>query len=56
MHDFHMAVKSERTDLIFDVVTPYGFRYSDGELTNLITQKVKTLYPDYNIIIDIDKS
>lgn len=55
MHDFHMAARAERTDLIFDVVTPYDFQLSDETLAALIDQKVKALHPDYHIIIDIDK-
>lgn len=55
MHDFRIITRSRRTDLIFDVVTPYGFRLSDDELVNLIDQKVKAQHPDDCIIVDVDK-
>lgn len=55
MHDFHIAAKSTHTNLIFDVVAPYGFRLTDAELKALIDRKVKTKNPNYFIVVDIDK-
>lgn len=55
MHDFRIVTRSDRTDLIFDVVAPYNFRLSDGELVNLIDQRVKKLHPDYYITVDVDR-
>lgn len=55
MHDFHITAKPTHTNLIFDVVTPYGFRLSDAELVTLIDKKVKAENPDYFIVVDVDK-
>lgn len=55
MHDFHIASDPTHTNLIFDVVTPYGFRLSDAELVDLIDQKVKSENPNYLIVVDVDK-
>ncbi|MCM1193258.1 MAG: cation diffusion facilitator family transporter [Butyrivibrio sp.] len=55
MHDFHIACDRTHTSLIFDVVTPYGFRLSDTELVELIDRKVKAGHPDYHIAVDVDK-
>lgn len=55
MHDFQIAAKPHHTNLIFDVVTPYGFRLSDAELVSLIDRKVKSENPSYFIIVDVDK-
>ena len=55
MHDFHIVAKPAHTSLIFDVVTPYGFRLSDTELVALIDKKVKSENPNYFIVVDVDK-
>lgn len=55
MHDFHIAVKPDHTNLIFDVAAPYDFRLPDKELTELITEKVQTQNPCYFTIVDVDK-
>lgn len=55
MHDFHIAVRADHTNLIFDVAAPYDFRLPDRELTELIAQKVQTENPGYFTIVDVDK-
>ncbi len=55
MHDFHIAAKPTHTNLMFDVVTPYGFRLSDAELVTLIDKKVKEKDPSCYIVVDVDK-
>lgn len=54
MHDFHITAKPTHTNLIFDVVAPYGFRLTDAELITLIDGKVKAKDPSYFIVVDID--
>lgn len=54
MHDFHITAKPTHTNLIFDVVAPYGFRLTDAELITLIDRKVKEKDPSYYIVVDID--
>lgn len=55
MHDFHIAAKPDGTTLVFDVVTPYGFRLPDPELVALIAGRVKAGHPDYSVSVDVDK-
>lgn len=58
IHDFRMVGKDDKKNLIFDVVvdskkvkdTP-----SDEEVKKLINNKVKSIYPNYNCIITVDK-
>ncbi len=54
MHDFHITARPTHTNLIFDVVAPYGFRLTDAELITLIDRKVKEKDPSYYIVVDID--
>ncbi len=55
MHDFRMVTGPTHTNLIFDVVTPYGFKLSDKELTAKITELIQNDNPNYFTVIDIDK-
>lgn len=55
MHDFRIVAGPTRTNLIFDVVTPYDFRLSDAELVALIGKKVKAENPGYFVVVDVDK-
>ncbi len=55
MHDFRMVTGPTHTNLIFDVVTPYHFMYSDKELVSLIEQRVQQDNPNYYTVIEVDK-
>lgn len=56
MHDFRIVKGPTHTNLIFDVVTPFHYRLSDGALTEIITYKIKTHNPAYFAVIDVDKN
>jgi len=56
MHDFRIVSGPTHTNLIFDVVTPFRYRYSDKVLIKLISEKVQAYDSTYFTVIDIDKN
>lgn len=56
IHDFRMVSGPTHTNLIFDVVVPYGFRMKNDELKAQISHMVSSRYPDYYCVIDIDNT
>ncbi len=55
MHDFRMVIGETHTNILFDVVVPYGFKISDEEIINFLTKKIKNIDEKYNPKIVIDK-
>ncbi len=55
MHDFRIVTGPTHTNLIFDVVTPYDFDYSDAGLCELIDRRLKEQDSGYCAVIDVDK-
>lgn len=55
IHDFRVVAGPTHTNLIFDVVTPYDFDYSDAGLCELINRRLKELDECYCAVIDVDK-
>lgn len=55
MHDFRIVAGPTHTNLIFDVVTPYDFPMSDGELVKKIQNRIQQDNPDYFAVIEVDK-
>ena len=55
MHDFRIVAGPTHTNLIFDVVAPYGFSLSDEDLIQLINDKIHADNPQYFTVIDVDK-
>lgn len=56
MHDFRIVKGPTHTNLIFDVVVPYDYRFSDEALTEIITYKIKSQGSEYFPVIDVDKN
>ncbi len=56
MHDFRIVSGPTHTNLIFDIVVPFHFRYTDEALTRLIAGKVRAFDPNYYTVIEVDKS
>lgn len=55
LHDFRIVTGPTHTNLIFDVVTPYDFDYSDAGLCELINRRLKEQDNRYCAVIDVDK-
>jgi len=56
MHDFRIVTGPTHTNLIFDVVVPFEFPYSDEALIRLIAAKVRSYDSTFYVVIDVDKS
>lgn len=56
IHDFRMVSGNTHTNLIFDIVVPFGFRLSDEEVTDEVRRLAKVLDPTYIVVCKIDKS
>ncbi len=56
IHDFRMVRGNTHTNLIFDVVLPFRFKYSDKEAKSLLQEKVRTtIGENYYIVVNVDK-
>ena len=56
IHDFRITAGPMHTNLIFDVVVPYGFRLPDSQVRQSLTARIRTLSPRYFPVIQIDHS
>lgn len=56
MHDFRIVKGPTHTNIIFDVVVPYGFRLSDSQLIDTITARIRKENPNYFVVIEVDKN
>ena len=54
IHDFRVVEGPTHTNLIFDVVIPHRYRFTDKELKEEITQKVKAINSCYCLVITVD--
>ena len=56
MHDFRIVTGPTHTNLIFDVVVPYGFPMKDEELVSAISGRVRRDNPSYYTVIEVDQT
>lgn len=56
IHDFRITAGPIHTNLVFDVVVPYGFRLSDGEVRGELANRIKQLSDRYFSVIQVDHS
>lgn len=57
MHDFRVVMGSSHTNLIFDIVIPFGYKMRDEELTQYIQEKTKEKFGNnYFTVIEVDKA
>lgn len=54
MHDFRVVWGVSHSNLIFDVVVPFDFPWSDEELIKLIADKIYEIDENYHSVITID--
>lgn len=55
LHDFRLVVGNTHTNLIFDIVIPFEFKYSDAQIVGIITEKIKEFNSSFYSVITIDK-
>ncbi len=56
VHDFRITPGPLHTNLIFDVVVPYGFSLTGDQVRAELTTRIKALSPRYFPVIQIDHS
>jgi len=56
IHDFRITAWPIHTNLLFDVVAPYGFHMSDAELRSALDEEIKKLSGRYFSVIQVDHS
>lgn len=54
-HDFRMVSGPTHTNVIFDIVVPYGYKTSDEELTNKIASAIHESDKNLFAVIKVDK-
>lgn len=54
MHDFRVVWGVSHSNLIFDVVAPYGLEYTDDQLIELISDKIHNYNASYHAVITVD--
>ncbi len=55
INDFRMVQGTTHTNLIFDLVIPHEFRYTDEEVVDMIQQRVRQLPGDMYAVINVEK-
>ena len=56
IHDFRITPGPIHTNLIFDVMVPYGFRLKDTQVREQLTEGIKGLSGHYFPVIQVDHS
>ena len=54
IHDFRMVVGDSHTNLIFDIVIPYGIKRSDEDIKDEMSRLVKVIDESFMTVISID--
>ncbi len=54
-HDFRMVSGPTHTNVIFDIVVPYNYKYSDDEIVKMISEKIHKMDETFFAVIDVDK-
>lgn len=55
LHDFRIVKGPTHTNLIFDIVIPFNYRYSDQEIVKVMSDKIKANNPNLFTVIQVDK-
>ncbi len=54
IHDFRVVWGVTHSNLIFDVVVPFEFKWCDEELIRVISERVRYIDPAYYAVITVD--
>ena len=55
LHDFRIVKGPTHTNIIFDILVPFHFQYSDSEITSFMEEKIRGLDPSYYAVINLDR-
>ena len=56
IHDFRITPGPMHTNLIFDLVVPFGFALTDEQACAELTGRIKALSPRYFPVIEVEHS
>ncbi|NLG02502.1 MAG: cation transporter [Clostridia bacterium] len=56
MHDFRVVTGPTHTNLIFDIVIPFGLNLKDEEIVSSIKMQIEHMEGNYFAVIDVDKT
>lgn len=56
LHDFRMTAGPIHTNILFDMVLPYGFHLDDETAKKQLTEAIRTISDDFYPVIDVDHS
>ncbi|HQQ40547.1 MAG TPA: cation-efflux pump, partial [Clostridia bacterium] len=56
VHDFRVVPGHTHTNLVFDVVVPFGFPLSDEEVRTKISERVLALEKNCYAVVQVDKA
>ena len=56
IHDFRITAGPIHTNLLFDVVVPYGFHMKDAQVRHTITEQIRSLSDSYYPVIQVERS
>ena len=56
IHDLRITAGPHHTNVLFDVMVPYGFRLSDSQVRKELSRGVKGLSEKYTAVIQVDHS
>lgn len=55
MHDFRVVGDGDKKNLVFDIVVFHENKVSDDDLIDYINNEIKSIHPQYNCIITVDR-
>lgn len=56
IHDFRLVDGKTHKNLVFDVTVPVDCNIPDGQIKQQISQKIKNISPDYNVVCQVEKT
>lgn len=56
LHDFRIVSGPTHTNIIFDLLLPYEYKMSDGEVVTYLQDKIREISPNYYAVIHVDKA
>ena len=56
VHDFRITAGPIHTNILFDVVVPYGFSMTDAQVKKELARRIRELSEKYYPVIEVDRS